>query len=76
MANNLDESVVALCPRCGVGVDDDGDGDCAVCASASNRIIAALQHERHRREQAERRLHDLIIATQPDLAPAKQAFNG
>jgi hypothetical protein len=58
------------CPRCGVGVDDDGDGDCAVCASAGNALIAALQHERHCRKQAEQRLHDLIIATQPDAAKA------
>lgn len=21
------------CPRCNLGIDDDGDGDCAVCAS-------------------------------------------
>jgi hypothetical protein len=21
-----------LCPRCGIGIDDDGDGDCAKCA--------------------------------------------
>lgn len=56
-----------LCERCGVGIDDDQDGDCAVCASASNRLIAELRHERHLRKQAEDRLHNLIVSTQPDF---------
>ena len=53
---------VNICERCHVGVDDDFDGDCAVCASAGNKLIAALNHERSRAERAERRLHDIITA--------------
>ena len=34
------------CQRCGIGVDDDFDGDCAVCASASNRLMAEFNRLR------------------------------
>lgn len=27
------------CPRCGLGVDDNGDGDCAICARLSDRQV-------------------------------------
>jgi hypothetical protein len=65
-------SATDRCSRCGVGVDDDGDGDCAVCASATNSLIRALQHERYLRERAERGLHDLIVATQLDACLGKE----
>jgi hypothetical protein len=30
---------VDKCPRCGVGIDDDGDGDCSYCAKMSSTEI-------------------------------------
>ncbi len=31
------------CPRCGAGVDDDGDGNCAVCARLSSADAQRLK---------------------------------
>lgn len=31
------------CPRCGLGIDDDEDGDCAVCARLSDRQVEHLK---------------------------------
>jgi hypothetical protein len=49
------------CPRCGIGVDDDGDGDCPVCASASNRLITYLVAVRAHLRRTNKDLHDLRI---------------
>jgi hypothetical protein len=52
-----------ICERCHIGIDDDFDGDCAICASAGNKLIAALNALRERAKQAERRLHEHIISS-------------
>jgi hypothetical protein len=31
------------CPRCSVGFDDDGDGNCAICARLSDEHAAKLK---------------------------------
>ena len=52
------------CPRCGIGVDNDMDGDCSVCASASNRLMAEfnrLREERPNGSRAVKTLRDLLL---------------
>jgi len=51
----------AKCSRCGAGVDDDGDGDCAVCASAGNQLVAALQARRAHGDRVALQLHSTIL---------------
>ena len=50
-----------MCPRCGIGMDDDGDGDCVVCASASNHLVAVLQAVRSHLRRANEELRLLRL---------------
>jgi hypothetical protein len=63
------EELNPKCPRCGVGVDDDGDGDCGVCAKWPspriptdvdflNRVGEAMQH----RSESNETILNVILA--------------
>ena len=34
------------CPRCGMGIDHDGDGNCGVCARLSDEDLARIKASR------------------------------
>ena len=50
------------CPRCGIDVDDNGDGACSVCASASNRLITHLAAVKAHLRRANEQLHNERLA--------------
>jgi len=39
------------CPRCGIGIDNDGDGDCANCANKSSKQLVEELIERKIQEE-------------------------
>lgn len=44
-----------ICPRCKVGIDDDGDGNCAACARWSDEEAARVRRvveAKHRKARA------------------------
>ena len=43
MKKAMEQEAAERCPRCGIGVDDDEDGDCAVCALLPDRLAAKLK---------------------------------
>ena len=59
--NDFGAVIEPVCPRCGIGIDDDGDGDCTVCASASNKLVTALVTQRNVLAVANKQLHETIL---------------
>ena len=41
-----------LCPRCRIGIDDNGDGDCAVCCNLTDEQAAELRKKAQAKEEA------------------------
>lgn len=33
---------IANCPRCGLGIDDDGDGNCGICQGLSDAQVRGM----------------------------------
>lgn len=64
----------ATCPRCGVGKDSDGDGNCVVCCRYSDTEVQELKARVERidaRRLLEQGLRDEMAAAEHALGDAK-----
>ena len=59
------------CQRCLIGIDDNQDGDCPVCAHLSNRAVSIIHDEIEKRETS--KLHEESILKATVAAALEQA---